>query len=264
MKLVRNVDLGALPPCVLAISDFDGMHGGHRDLLADAAGKARAGSLVLAALVLAPARHSARTMGNLRDTLSALRRAGVGFVLLRRGGPDAATATALIGMPNVRQVVMAAEPAAQQRAAALAAAALARADFAGVRQLLGRPYAVSGHVVHGRKLGRTMGFPTLNLKMKHGPGELRGIYVVRVHGLAPGPLTGVASVGVRPTVERDGEPLLEVHVMDKVASCYGKIVSVEFLEKLRDEARFDGLDALQAAIDADVAAAGRYFAASAA
>lgn len=262
MKLVRHVNDSAVPPCVLAISDFDGMHGGHLDLLASAASKARAGSLALAALVLAPARHSARTMGNLRDTLGALRRAGVEYVLLRRCGPDAASAH--IGMPNVRQVVMAAEPAAQRRAAAQAADALAQADFAGVRCLLGRPYAVSGHVVHGRKLGRTMGFPTLNLKMKHGPSELGGIYVVQVHGLASGPLPGVASVGVRPTVERHGEPLLEVHVMATVARCYGKIVSVEFLEKLRDEACFDGLAALRAAIDADVAAARRYFAASAA
>ncbi len=257
MKLLSGAG-AALPPCVLAISDFDGMHGEHRHILADAAEQARGAALALAALVLAPGRHTARTFGNLRDTLAGLRRAGVEYVLIRRAALDAADA--LIAMPNVRQVVIAAGPPAS----AQMADAVARADFPALHALLGHPFSVSGHVVHGRKLGRMMGFPTLNLKMKHGPGELSGIYVVHVHGLAPGPLPAVASVGVRPTVECDGEPLLEVHVMSHLSSCYGKIVRVEFLKKLRDELRFDGIDALQAAINDDVAAAGRYFLNSAA
>jgi riboflavin kinase/FMN adenylyltransferase len=262
MKLIRRGDEArSLPPCVLAISDFDGMHGDHRCLLASAGGQARAGSHALAALMLAPARRTARDMGNLRDALVALQRAGVDYVVIRRCSAEAVTSMA--ALPNVRQVLMS-EAAQQQRASAALADAVARADFATLRELLDHPFSVSGHVVHGRKLGRTMGFPTLNLKMKHGPGGLRGIYVVMVHGLAPRPLPAVASVGVRPTVERDGEPLLEVHIMQAIGLCYGKIVRVEFLHKLRDERHFDGLEALQAAIDADVEAASRYFVATAA
>ncbi|MFC5458889.1 riboflavin kinase [Massilia niabensis] len=263
MKVLFGVRAGAaLPPCVLAVADFDGMHGEHRRILADAGAQARARGIALAALVLAPARQTSRAHGSLRDTLAGLRVAGVDHVLISRSTHDAATA--LVALPNVRQVVTATEGQAWLDASAQLTGAVARADFPALRALRGHPFSVSGHVVHGRKLGRMMGFPTLNLKMKHGPAGLSGIYVVQVHGLAPHPLPAVASVGVRPTVERDGEPLLEVHVMETVASCYGKIVSVEFLKKLRAELRFDGIDALKAAIEVDVTAARRYFMASAA
>ncbi|MES2261735.1 MAG: riboflavin kinase [Pseudomonadota bacterium] len=254
---IHHVITRRLPPCVLAVSDFDGMHAQHRALLERAREQARTGRLSLAALVLAPARRARRTLGNLRDTLQALRSAGVDHVLVRRAGSDASAA--LMASASVRRVVAADDPASLARASALVADALVRADFATLRSLQGQAFLISGHVVHGRKLGRTMGFPTLNVRLRHGPCELRGIYVVRVHGLAPGPLRAVASVGVRPTVEQQGEPLLEVHVLESIAPCYGKIVSVEFLTKLRDEARFADLGALEAAIAGDVRAAATYF-----
>jgi riboflavin kinase/FMN adenylyltransferase len=143
-------------------------------------------------------------------------------------------------------------------------AALAGADFVRVERLLGRPYAMSGHVVHGRKLGRELGFPTLNLRIPHGRPALGGIFVVRVHGLSDTPLAGVASLGTRPAVETDGAPLLETHVLDWTGNAYGRLVRIEFLRKLRDEAHYDGLDALVAQIRRDADDARTHFASLAA
>jgi riboflavin kinase/FMN adenylyltransferase len=139
--------------------------------------------------------------------------------------------------------------------------ALAAADFDRVERLLGRRYAISGHVVHGRQLGRELGFPTLNLRIPHGRPALGGIFVVRVHGLADAPLAGVASLGTRPAVETDGAPLLETHVLDWRGNAYGRVIRVEFLSKLRDEAHYEGLDALVTQIRLDADAARAHFAA---
>jgi riboflavin kinase/FMN adenylyltransferase len=137
--------------------------------------------------------------------------------------------------------------------------ALAGADFDHARQLLGHGYTVSGHVIHGQKLGRTLGFPTLNLRIAHRRPALSGIFVVQVHGLAPQPLQAVASLGVRPTVDDSGRVLLETHLFDYDQPCYGKLIRVEFLAKLRDEQKYDGLAALTAAIRNDEAQARAWF-----
>jgi len=142
--------------------------------------------------------------------------------------------------------------------------ALTAGDMARVATLLGRPYTVSGHVVHGAKLGRSLDCRTLNVRFGHDKPATSGIFVVRTHGLAGQALEGVASLGVRPTVEDAGRVLLEVHCFDWPAELgseggYGKIVRVELLHKLRDEARYDGLDALQAAIHKDIADAKAFF-----
>jgi len=138
-------------------------------------------------------------------------------------------------------------------------AALAEGDFAKARELLGHPYSISGHVVHGQKLGRTLGFPTLNLRVVHRP-ALHGVFVVQVHGLAEQPLPAVASLGMRPTVDDSGRMLLEVHVFDYAQSCYGKLVRVEFLSRLRDEEKYADLDSLTAAIERDGKLARDFFA----
>jgi riboflavin kinase / FMN adenylyltransferase len=149
--------------------------------------------------------------------------------------------------------------------------ALARGDMAQAQTLLGRPYAVSGHVLHGQKLGRQLGsgFNTLNLRFHHDRPAALGIFVVRTHGLTAAPLPGVASFGKRPTVDDSGRVLLETHCLDWPESLgpeggYAKLVRVELLHKLRDEARYEGLEALTAAIAADVAAARAWFASHAA
>jgi len=144
--------------------------------------------------------------------------------------------------------------------------ALGQGDMPRAAALLGRPYAISGHVVHGRKLGRTLGFRTLNLRFGHARPAAMGIFVVQVHGLADQPLPGVASLGVRPTVEDAGRVLLEVHCLDWPATlaeegAYGKLVSVSLLHKLHDERKYSSLDALQAAIAQDTADAQAWLAA---
>lgn len=156
--------------------------------------------------------------------------------------------------------------------------ALQRGDMEATAALLGRPYSISGHVVSGRKLGRSLnesatgqgdGFRTLNLRFAHAKSAAMGIFAVHVHGLQDAPVEGVASLGVRPTVEDAGRVLLEVNCLDwpehlGTEGGYGKLVRVELLKKLRDEARFDGLDTLTAAIREDVNDARNYFAAHAA
>ena len=132
--------------------------------------------------------------------------------------------------------------------------ALAAGNLDLARALLGRNYTLSGHVAHGRKLGRTLGFPTANIALRHKP-PLSGIFAVRVHGVGPMPLPGVASVGVRPTVVPDGRPLAEVYLLDFDETIYGKRITIEFLQKLRDEARFPDLAALTRQMHDDVAQA---------
>ena len=144
--------------------------------------------------------------------------------------------------------------------------ALAAGDMRRTEALLGRPYSISGHVVHGRKLGRELGFRTLNLRFRHPRPAAAGIFVVRVLGLGGAPLPAVASLGVRPTVEDAGRVLLEVHVLDWPATLapeagYGRVLRVELLHKLHDERRYDGLDALTAGIAQDTADARAWFAA---
>uniref|UniRef100_UPI00333E98A1 bifunctional riboflavin kinase/FAD synthetase n=1 Tax=Castellaniella defragrans TaxID=75697 RepID=UPI00333E98A1 len=138
--------------------------------------------------------------------------------------------------------------------------ALAVGNLERSAELLGANYRISGHVIHGRKLGRDLGFPTMNLRVPAPCAARSGIYVVRVHGLAPEPLRGVASLGVRPTISSDGCLLLETHILDRRVDAYGKLVRVEFLKFLRDEETFPDLPTLTAAIAKDVQGARDHFA----
>lgn len=149
-------------------------------------------------------------------------------------------------------------------------------------RLLGRPYAISGHVVHGRKLGRELGasgggagdgFRTLNLRFAHWKPAASGIFAVQVHGLSSQPLPGVANLGVRPSLDPNdvngGRVLLETHCLQWPAGlgpegAYGKIIRVELLHKLHDELKYDSLDALTEGIAKDCSDARAYFVAHAA
>ena len=131
--------------------------------------------------------------------------------------------------------------------------ALAGGDLAHAERLLGRPYSISGRVVHGDKLGRDIGFPTANIQLKHNRPPLMGIFAVEVCGLDGETLPGAASLGKRPTVKSpDAVPVLEVHLFDFDAEIYGRRVRVDFLHKLRDEAKYPDLDSLVAQIRLDV------------
>ena len=159
--------------------------------------------------------------------------------------------------------------------------ALAAGDMERAAALLGRPYAISGHVVHGRKLGRQLaesrpgagdGFRTLNLRFSHWKPAASGIFAVRVHGLGTQVLDGVANLGVRPSIDPNdvngGRVLLETHCLDWPAGlsanlpggeAYGKIIRVELLHKLHDELKYDGLDALTRGIAKDCDDARAFF-----
>ena len=158
-------------------------------------------------------------------------------------------------------------------------AALAAGDMAGAERLLGRPYTISGHVVHGRKLGRSLaesapslgdGFRTLNLRFDHWKPAASGIFAVLVHGLTDQPLPGVANLGIRPSLDSNdvngGRVLLETHCLDWPPHLggdggYGKIIRVELLHKLHDELKYDSLDALTQGIAQDCVDARAFFAA---
>ncbi|MBU3647620.1 MAG: bifunctional riboflavin kinase/FAD synthetase [Limnohabitans sp.] len=149
-------------------------------------------------------------------------------------------------------------------------AAMGRGAMQEVAQLLGRPYAISGHVVHGRKLGRELNCRTLNLRFSHWKPAASGIFVVQVHGLTDQPLAGVANLGIRPSLDpsdvNGGRVLLETHCLDWPDSLgaeggYGKIIRVELLHKLHDELKYDGLDALMKGIHQDCADARAWLAA---
>jgi riboflavin kinase / FMN adenylyltransferase len=146
--------------------------------------------------------------------------------------------------------------------------ALAQGRMADVARLLGRPYRISGHVVHGRKLGRELGFRTLNLRFAHWKPAASGIFAVLVHGLGDKALAGVANLGVRPSLDpsdvNGGRVLLETHCLDwpdtlGPEGAYGKIIRVELLHKLHDELKYDSLDALTAGIHQDCRDARSYF-----
>ena len=132
------------------------------------------------------------------------------------------------------------------------------ADFALVEQLLGRPFSISGRVLHGQKLGRQLGTPTANVQLKRRRAPLNGVYLVRVE-LDGRVHPGVANIGMRPTVAGDGRAHLEVHLLDFAGDLYGRRLTVVFHQKLRDEQRFASLEALKAAIDADIASARAYW-----
>lgn len=124
-------------------------------------------------------------------------------------------------------------------------------DFPQVAQLLGRPFAIKGRVVHGQHLGRELGFPTANVHLHRYRAPLTGVFAVRVK-VADQVYYGAANVGVRPTIGDSVKPILEVHLLNFRGQLYGHFISVEFLHKIRDEQKFDGLDALVKGIESDI------------
>jgi riboflavin kinase/FMN adenylyltransferase len=131
-------------------------------------------------------------------------------------------------------------------------------DFKRATELLGRPYSLSGRIAHGQKLGRQLGYPTINIKMGDKTLIVKGIFAVQVKGIDNQPLRGVASIGTRPTVN-GVDTILEVYILDFNQDVYGYRVEVEFLHKIRNEEKFDSLDELTAHIAQDTAKAKAFF-----
>lgn len=136
--------------------------------------------------------------------------------------------------------------------------ALAAGDMEKAARLLGRPYVIDGRVIHGDKIGRQIGFSTANIRIKHDPLPMTGVFAVEVGGLGGDPLPGVANLGIRPTLGGT-RPLLEVHLFDFDRDIYGAHLSVRFVHKLRNEQKFPNFDALKAQIALDAQAARTYF-----
>lgn len=136
--------------------------------------------------------------------------------------------------------------------------ALADSDFALAEKLLGRAYGISGKVVVGQQLGRTLGSPTANIQLRRLRAPLSGVYAVDVIGLGKS-LHAVANIGTRPTVDDSIKAILEVHILDFNADIYGKTINVVFRKKIRDEKKFASLDELKANIHADIETARQYF-----
>ncbi len=288
----------ARAPCALAIGNFDGVHRGHRALLARVAQAARERGLVPAAMTFEPHPReffqpdaAPARVANLRDKVVGLRSAGIERVFVLHFNARLAQLPAerfldevLIADCAMRWLIVGNDfrfgtrrtgdiallrARAPQRgfevhaletvlhdgeriSSSAVRAALIAGDLNRAQALLGHRYHISGRVLHGAKLGRQIGFPTINLRIPHKRPAASGIYAVLVHGLGA-PRPGVASIGLRPTIDADGRWLLEVHLFDFQQEIYGRLVRVEFLQKLRDEAKFDTIVELTAAIERDAA-----------
>ncbi|MFB6422156.1 MAG: bifunctional riboflavin kinase/FAD synthetase [Candidatus Malihini olakiniferum] len=137
--------------------------------------------------------------------------------------------------------------------------ALLHDDLPLAQELLGHPYSISGRVVHGKELGRMLGFPTANLPMRRQVSPVGGVYAVEVHGLGLAPLPGVANIGTRPTVDGDTHQQLEVHLLNVVMNLYGRHIEVVLCKKIRNEQRFFSLEVLKNQIAKDVLTAQTFF-----
>ena len=301
LAVTRGLEPRGLPPAAVTIGNFDGVHRGHRAMLARVIEVARARGLVATVLTFEPhprelfAPASAPTrLTSLREKLELLAAHGIDHVHVQRFSrefaalaPEAFVERSLVRLLATRWVLVGedfrygAKRAGDFASLAAAAArhgfeleamptvtnggtrvsssavrdALARGDLKRAAELLGRPYSISGRVVHGKRLGRALGFATANVQLKHNRPPLGGIFAVRVAGVDAAPRDGVASLGVRPTVHADGRPVLEVHLFDFAGDLYGRHLRVEFLAKIRDEERYPDLDTLKAQIARDCDAA---------
>lgn len=307
MELIRGVH--NLRPrhrgCVATIGNFDGVHTGHRAIVAQVAAKAQALGLPSVVMVFepqpreffAPELAPARLM-TIREKCETLAGLGVDRVLCVRFDERFSALSAeqfcsdiLINGLGVRHLVVgddfrfghdrSGDFAFLQRAGQKAGFAvehtctfeldgervsstrvrecLEQSRFDLAARLLGQPFFMSGKIVHGRRLGRQLGVPTANLLPRRIRTPISGVFAVEVDGLGAAPCQGVANLGTSPTV--DGQRVrLEVHLFDFNRDIYGCPMRVLFRHKIRDEQKFDGLDALTAAIQQDIRIAREFFA----
>lgn len=289
MQVFRHLPTVKFSPLALAIGNFDGLHLGHQALLNKLCKVAKAKNLTPAVMTFEPhprefftPLNAPERLCNLREKLERFADANIQKVFVCAFNQRFAAITAQDFMQNILreslnantilvgedfkfgakragnvadfrvngfdlislpQVNLGAERVSSTRVRS----ALASGELHLASQLLGRNYSISGKVVHGAKRGRELGFPTANIHMRHERPALTGVYAVKLDGL-----NSVANLGVRPTIAGVPKLLLEVHVLDFNADLYGKHVHVEFLHKIRDEMKFESLDALKAQIAEDI------------
>jgi riboflavin kinase/FMN adenylyltransferase len=300
-QLPRATDeLGPGDGAVVSIGVFDGVHLGHKAILAGNVARARA--LGAIPTIVTFRRHpkqlllgrAPRTLTTLGHRLELFQRAGIGHAValtfdeglrdlsaadfVRRICVDGLGARAFVlgfdskfgrdreGTPELlaslgHDVEVVPKVVLQGRAVSSTAIreAVELGDLAGAAAMLGRPVAILGKVVHGAELGRELGFPTANLDLSHEHHPPPGVYACRVRRTDQGgeSLAGVTNIGFRPTLDGPApvDPVVEVHLLDFEGDLYGERLELEFLERLRGEQRFDGLEALRDQIAADVARA---------
>ncbi len=296
MRVSRHIPDILQAPCALAIGNFDGMHLGHQALLRTLLQTAQALDIGSAVMTFEPHPREFFTPDNaparlcsLREKLEHFAAVGVEQVYVcafngrfakiaaeefiqrilrqslnaeailvgedfrfgaKRAGSTQDFVQAGFNLIKLPQVDLDNIRVSSTRVRT----ALAKGDLEDAAMLLGRPYSISGKVVHGAKLGRQLGFPTANVHMRHERPALTGVYAVKLDGL-----NSVANLGVRPTIDGVPKLSLEVHVLDFNGDLYEKHVHVEFLYKIRDEMKFNGLDALKAQIAKDVVIARNFF-----
>lgn len=303
MQVVRSAHSAALPPCVLTIGNFDGLHRGHAAILTELKSIAYARGLNTAVLTFEPHPReffspdsAPARLTSLREKLEYLRAAGVDQVIVQRFDARFSALDALdfrddivAKRLNARHVLVGDDfrfgsrrsgdfsllaqskhftaqhlPTIAHHDERVSSTAVRNALAAGkielAKQLLGRPYSISGKVMQGDQLGRKLGFPTANLQIKHNRPPLAGIFVVEVIGLEK-TWQAVASLGRRPTVKNpDAQPVLEVHIFDFDRDIYRQHLQVNFLHKLRDEEKYPDLATLTAQISKDCQNARAWFA----
>jgi riboflavin kinase / FMN adenylyltransferase len=285
---------------VVCIGAFDGVHRGHRALLARVRERADVLGVIAAAISFEPIprEYFARStpvprLDNVRGKIQQIDAAGMDLLLLMRFNAALAAMPAeafveqvLINRLEVREVWVGADfrfgharrgdvnllremgeshgfraevfgefTLDDERVrSSVIRDLLGNGDFAAAERLLGRRFSIGGHVVRGSQLGRKLGYPTANIRLGRRTSPINGVFAVRVHGVAAHALPGVASLGVRPMVNGT-EPLLEAHLFDFDGDLYGRRLDVEFVAKLRDEEKFEDLDAMVEQIDRDAAEA---------
>ncbi|MDP3677518.1 MAG: bifunctional riboflavin kinase/FAD synthetase [Methylotenera sp.] len=296
MQVFRHIPASLQQPCALAIGNFDGLHLGHQALLNKLTQTAKILNLTSAVMTFEPHPREFFTpesaparLCSMREKLEYFAEAGVDLVYVCRFNRRFAKVTADAFMQTILRDALNAEAilvgedfrfgamragsvvdfvekkfnlislpqvslADARVSSTRVRSALAAGNLQEAALLLGRPYSMSGKVVHGAKRGRQLGFPTANVHMRHERPALTGVYAVKLDGL-----NAVANLGVRPTIAGVPKLSLEVHVLDFDDDLYGKHVHVEFLHKIRDEMKFESLDALKVQIAADVIAARDFF-----
>ena len=279
-------------PSAIAIGNFDGVHTGHQALLASLVEAARDRGLVPSVITFEPHPREyfphldpVPRISTLRDKVKRLLDCGVERVYMlpfnariAGAGAEAFVRDVLAGRLESPEALRAASAEDLARIGAAhgietwispllfhgerkvsstrVREALAAGDFYEVSLMLGHPYTMAGRVIHGQALGRTLGYPTLNIAPIP-PGSrsrpaLSGVFAVRVEGLLPGAaLPGVASLGIRPTVSSARRWLLETHLLDWKGDAYGRAICVRFVERIREEKKFSGIEELAAAIRND-------------
>lgn len=282
-------------PQAIAIGNFDGMHLGHQALLRQLIAFTQTYKITPAVMTFEPhpreffmPQNAPARLASMREKLEYFAECGVRHVYVQRFNQAFAAQSPATFMQVLREqlnanVVMVGEdfcfgakragsvqtliengfnviplPEVQLHgervSSTLVRNALAAGELVKAHTLLGRPYSISGKVVHGAKLGRQLGFPTANVHMRHERPALTGVYAVKLNNLP-----AVANLGNRPTLEGIPKLKLEVHVFDFNGDLYDQHVHVQFFHKLRDEQKFDGLDALKAQIALDALQAKQYF-----